>query len=104
MLAIILPLVPAVITFIVLSALGLMVGTCEADLNSKGVFYTWFGMAAVSVVFSYPLFLVGGRHVLPKARRDQLSLRLRLPVVFVATVATFLLGVVYVITHSSCVD
>ena len=103
-LAVILPLAPAVITFLVLSALGLKFGSCEDDLNGAAITRTWLGMAAASAILSYPLFLVGGRHVLPKARRDQLAPRLGRYVAFTAAVATLIVGLVYVLTHTSCAD
>ena len=89
-----------VIMFSLIYALGPR-GTCEADLNNTAIFLAWFASTAAAGLIVIPLFLVGGRDIVPRpASRYTLVLPLALGV----AAAIYLLGLIPLLTYTTCAE
>lgn|SRR5262249_24626656 len=92
-------LVPAIMLGLIY-ALG-PVGTCEADLNDSAIFLVWIVSIVVGGLIAYALFLVGGRRVVPRGRwRHALAPAVALGV----SAAIFLLGLIPILTNTTCAE
>ena len=92
-------LVPAAMLGL-LYALG-PVGTCEADLNDTAMFLVWLAATATEGVLALMLWLLGASRILP---RRGWRYALALPVGLGAAAAIFLLGLIPLLTYTTCAD
>ena len=76
-------------------------GTCEADLNDTAMFLVWLAATAAGGVIALMLWLLWARRIVP---RRGWRWALALPVGLGAAAAVFLLGLIPLLTYTTCAD